>query len=267
MTRCALLVLVLAAWGSLALAGGASAATCLGPVPLGGVEGPLCGGSPAPPPPPDPPPPEPAPPPPEPAPPPTPPPAPAPPPPPPAPAPPAYDPAYGEGVVTLETSYEQLCSGTACPAAAVAGSTTPGVAAAVPTVPIVPSGCAFVGATVMKSNTLTRIWRARQQFRFCWSGSVVTRVWDRIVDGDVLIPGWARVFYPWEWSVVASSPPATGVRASTGYEKFRFRMCGSFQAGPFCISDEPWIAITIYGSGAAYCTTSAGPSRDCRRSG
>ena len=170
---------------------------------------------------------------------------------------PEYDPAYAEGSDLDESWLIQTCSGRAC-SALKAFVFVPAVTAATSV-----KACYRVGASVYKSNSVTRIWRMDHSVSYCVGGNKLLRVWDRVVDGEILIPAWARVFYPWDWEVVADSRPAVGVSSSRSYAKLRFQMCGTFRIGPLCFTNEPWIEITLSGSGAATCNTSAGRVRNC----
>jgi hypothetical protein len=174
--------------------------------------------------------------------------------------PPEYDPAYAEGSDTDESAYARICSGRACPTfgAAEAAQDEVGVTATAGAV------CANVRVSVTKSNPVGHIWRMRHALTFCADKKRVTRVWNRVVDGEILIPSWARPFYPWEWSTITDSPPAVNVWSSRSFARLRFRMCGVFrELGPLCITNEPWIEITLYGDGTAFCNTSAGRVRNC----
>jgi hypothetical protein len=172
--------------------------------------------------------------------------------------PPVYDPAYAEGSDSDEFSLTTLCSGQSCPAALVSGPS------AGPNQVTGNAVCARVEAHVTRSNSFTRLWRMRHSLSFCADRSRITRVWDRLLDGEILVPGWARTFYPWEWIVVSDSPPATRVSSSTSFGRLRFSMCGMFRhVGPICAIAEPWIEITLYGDGRAICGSSIGRIRNC----
>jgi hypothetical protein len=171
---------------------------------------------------------------------------------------PEYDPAYAEGGDVDEFAVTDLCSGSSCPANLVDGGGRWSSVTA-------NARCSRVGGSVTKSNSVTRIWRMRHELWFCVDRAKITRVWNRLIDGEILTPSWSRSIYPWEWSTVTDSPPATGVWSSRSFARVRFRMCGVFRGfGPFCRSDEPWIEITIRGDGSAYCQSSAGQLRNCR---
>ena len=166
---------------------------------------------------------------------------------------PEYDPAYAEGGGEDQSWYEQLCG---------FGYDMASCYEAVGNAKAI--GCADVGAYVLKRNSVTRIWLFSHRLRFCWNGSSVTSVWNRVVDGQILIPGWARSFYPWEWMIVSDSAPAGGASPTVSFVKARFKMCGAFRVGPVCVTDEPWISLELRGDGSAVCRTSAGRVRDCR---
>jgi hypothetical protein len=171
---------------------------------------------------------------------------------------PVYDPVYAEGTDADEFATSTLCSGSSCAMSLVHGhgaNARPVTAGAV---------CARVGGTVTRSNSVTRIWRMIHRLAFCADRNRITRVWDRVVDGEILLPGAVRAFYPWEWQTVADSPPTLGIGSSRSYARVRFRMCALFRLGPVCHVAEPWIEFTLYGDGRVTCQSSAGPLRNCR---
>jgi hypothetical protein len=170
---------------------------------------------------------------------------------------PAYDAAYAEGVDTDEFTSTTLCSGRSCSPAFLSGSLTtqPATTNAV---------CARVGGFVTRSNAVTRIWRMTHQLSFCADRSKVTRVWDRVVDAEILLPGAARVFYPWEWQTVTNSPPVVGQWSTRSFARVRFRMCAVFRFGPVCHTAEPWIELALHGDGRVTCQSSVGQLRNCR---
>jgi hypothetical protein len=172
--------------------------------------------------------------------------------------PPVYEPAYAEGTDTDEFTTTTLCSGSSCAVSHVHGH---GAVARPVTGNAV---CARVGGSVTRSNSVTPIWRMSHRLAFCADRSRITRVWDRVVDGEILIPGWAQAFYPWEWQTVADSPPVVGWGSSRSFARVRFRMCAVFRIGPVCHVAEPWIELTLFADGRVTCQSSAGPLRNCR---
>lgn len=168
---------------------------------------------------------------------------------------PEYDPAFAEGTDADEFFYTSLCSGKSCPAALMsssAGATANAV-------------CARVGGAVTKSNWLYRIWRMRHELNFCADRNRITRIWNRLVDGEILIPSWASSIYPWRWLTITDSHPGVGVWSSRSFARVRFEMCALFRSlGPLCRVNEPWIEITLYGDGNAICNSSTGRLRNCK---
>ena len=171
---------------------------------------------------------------------------------------PVYDPVYAEGADTDEFTTTTLCSGFSCAMSLVHGHTA---TAQQPTSNAV---CARVGGSVTRSNSVTRIWRMSHRLAFCADRGRVTRVWDRVVDGEILVPALARMFYPWEWQTVTDSPPAVGSWSSRSFARIRFRMCAVFRVGPVCHVAEPWIELVLYGDGRVTCQSSVGQLRNCR---
>ena len=163
-----------------------------------------------------------------------------------------YDPAYAEGDSVDEAWYEQTCG------------SAEGMIPCYEGFSFKATGCADVGAAILKRNAVTQIWRFTHTLAFCWNGARVTSVWNRIAFGEILTPSWSRTVYPWEWSIVADSPPMSSFASTTSFVKARFKMCGTFQFGPFCVADEPWFRFDLRGDGSAVCNTSAGRVRDCR---
>lgn len=105
----------------------------------------------------------------------------------------------------------------------------------------------------------------RHELNFCADRNRITRVWNRLVDGEILIPSWASSIYPWKWLTITDSQPAVGVWSSRSFARIRFEMCGLFRGlGPLCRVNEPWIEITLYGDGNAICNSSVGRLRNCR---
>jgi hypothetical protein len=166
---------------------------------------------------------------------------------------PVYDAAYAEGSDSDGFFYTSMCSGKECPAALFVNAASSNAV------------CARVGGYVTKSNSVTKIWRMRHELSFCADRSRVTRVWNRIIDAEILTPSWSRSIYPWEWTTVTDSPPAVSVSSSRSFARVRFRMCGVFRGfGPLCRTDEPWIELTLNGDGSAVCYASTGRLRNCR---
>lgn len=166
-----------------------------------------------------------------------------------------YDPAYAEGKDTDEFVYTSLCSGTSCPAALMSGSAAATSAAL----------CARVEAQLTRSNQVTRLWRMRHRLSFCADRSKITRVWDRLIDGEILTPSWSRSVYPWTWNTITDSPPAINVYSSRSFARVRFQMCAVFRGlGPLCRTAEPWIEISLHGDGSAVCNSSVGRIRNCK---
>jgi hypothetical protein len=166
---------------------------------------------------------------------------------------PEYDPAYAEGTDSDEFFYTSMCSGQNCPAALFVNAASSNAV------------CARVGGYVTKSNSVTKIWRMRHELSFCADRNRVTRVWNRLIDAEILTPSWSRTIYPWEWTTVTDSPPAVNVSSSRSFARVRFRMCGVFRGfGPLCRTDEPWIELTLNGDGSALCYASTGRLRNCR---
>jgi hypothetical protein len=164
-----------------------------------------------------------------------------------------YDPSYTEGASVDESWYDQTC-----------GAATDGMVSCLEALGQKASGCADVGATILKRNAVTPIWRLTHTLAFCWNGERVVSVWNRITFGEVLTPGWSRPIYPWEWSIESNSAPSAGFVSTTSFVKARFQMCAALRFGPLCIHDEPWLRFELRGDGSVECRTSAGRARDCR---
>jgi hypothetical protein len=168
---------------------------------------------------------------------------------------PVYDPAFVEGTDTDEAFYHSICTGRQCPASLVSGGSA---------TPTSGARCAEVGVILTKRSSLYEIWRMRHLLSFCADRRRITRVWNRIVDGEILIPGWARSVYPWEWEKVTDSPASVNVPSSRSFGRIRFRMCAVFRTlGPLCTINEPWIELTLYADGSALCNASVGRVRNC----
>jgi hypothetical protein len=165
---------------------------------------------------------------------------------------PEYDSDYAEGTDSDEFFYTPLCSGRECPSAYFLNSASSNAV------------CAHVEAHIVRSNPVTKLWRMRHSLRFCADRNRITRIWDRLVDGEILIPWWARTVYSWEWSTITDSPPTLGVWSSRSFARLRFKMCAVFRGiGALCPTAEPWIELTLRADGSAICLTSVGPARNC----
>jgi hypothetical protein len=171
---------------------------------------------------------------------------------------PVYDPVYAEGGDTDEFASTTLCSGRLCSVSLLHGHSSTGPQATSNAV------CARVGGSVTRSNAIGRIWRMNHWLSFCADRSKVTRVWDRVVDGEILLSAVARTFYPWEWQTVTDSSPSVGTWSTRSFARIRFRMCGLFRFGPVCHSSEPWIELVLHGDGRVTCQSSVGQLRTCR---
>lgn len=171
---------------------------------------------------------------------------------------PVYDAAYAEGTDTDEFTSSTLCSGRSCSTSLLHGLSSAAPRATSNAV------CAVVGGSVTRSNPVTRIWRMSHRLSFCADRNRVTRIWDRVVDGEVLLSGVARALYPWEWQTVTDSPPTVGQSSTRSFARIRFRMCALFRFGPVCQIAEPWIELGLYGDGRVTCQSSVGQLRNCR---
>lgn len=172
---------------------------------------------------------------------------------------PVYDPAYAEGSSEeIETFLYETCSGY-CPLATT-GSQTPSAST---------TGCSNAGVIHKKMGTTGQaLYRTTHMIEWCYSGGSITRFRGRIVRGEILLPSWAHLVYPWEWELKVDQRPNPDRFNASSYVQFHFWMCGVFRGiGPICNHDYPWSEIRMSAYGTAVCFLHTGKVRNCDAKG
>lgn len=123
--------------------------------------------------------------------------------------------------------------------------------------------CSYVGTKRRHKAPIGTVWTMNMMLRFCWNGSVVTRIdqWQVWEENNL---DWfpANLVYSVKWRTGARYAGSVGVAQTSVFAQDEVEVC--VVRIPKCIGWRPWIRFYLHGNGAAHCETDAERVVGCR---